>query len=97
MSKAPTLAVTVGEPAGIGPELCAMLAAHHATAPLRARIVLVGDRDLLVARAQRIGLASPADAFSVVLRGPSFHASDNGCPPVVPLRLIFRVDPLAET
>jgi 4-hydroxythreonine-4-phosphate dehydrogenase len=65
MSKPPTLAVTVGEPAGIGPELCAMLAAHHATAPLRARIVLVGDRDLLVARARRIGLASPTDVFEV--------------------------------
>jgi len=52
----PTLAVTVGEPAGIGPELCAMLAARHASSPLPARIVLIGDRALLDARARRIGL-----------------------------------------
>ena len=57
MSDVPTLALTVGEPAGIGPELCAMLAVRQQAAPLRARIVLVGDRDLLAARAQRIGLA----------------------------------------
>ena len=53
----PTLAVTVGEPAGIGPELCAMLAARHAQhrrSP--ARLVLLGDRALLDARARRIGL-----------------------------------------
>jgi 4-hydroxythreonine-4-phosphate dehydrogenase len=65
MSRTPTLAVTVGEPAGIGPELCAMLAAHHAASPLPARIVLVGDRDLLAARARRIGLASAAGVFEV--------------------------------
>jgi len=61
----PTLAVTVGEPAGIGPELCAMLAARHAVAPLNARIVLIGDRALLEARARRIGLAPPSDVFEV--------------------------------
>jgi 4-hydroxythreonine-4-phosphate dehydrogenase len=65
MPQPPTLAVTVGEPAGIGPELCAMLAARHASAPFRARIVLIGDRELLDARARRIGLASPAEAFEV--------------------------------
>jgi 4-hydroxythreonine-4-phosphate dehydrogenase len=65
MPRRPTLALTVGEPAGIGPELCAMLAAREAGDPLPARIVLVGDRDLLAARARRIGLPSPADAFEV--------------------------------
>jgi 4-hydroxythreonine-4-phosphate dehydrogenase len=57
VSDLPTLAVTVGEPAGIGPELCAMLAVRQRTTPLRARLVLVGDRELLAARARRIGLA----------------------------------------
>jgi len=52
----PTLAITVGEPAGIGPELCAMLAMRHAATPLPARLVLVGDAALLRARAARIGL-----------------------------------------
>ncbi len=54
----PTLAVTVGEPAGIGPELVTLLAARHCEQPYPARIVVLGDRELLVARAARIG-ASP--------------------------------------
>ena len=52
----PAIAITSGEPAGIGPELCAMLAMRHADAPYAARLVLLGDRDLLAARAARIGL-----------------------------------------
>ncbi len=57
MRDAPALAITAGEPAGIGPELCAMLAARHAQAPFAARLVVLGDRDLLESRARRIGLA----------------------------------------
>ncbi|MCC6196539.1 MAG: 4-hydroxythreonine-4-phosphate dehydrogenase PdxA [Burkholderiales bacterium] len=53
----PALAITVGEPAGIGPELCAMLAVRHAEHPFAARLVFVGDLALLGERAQRIGLA----------------------------------------
>ena len=64
-SARPTLALTVGEPAGIGPELCAMLAARHASAPFGARIVLIGNRALLDARAHRIGLAPPSEVFEV--------------------------------
>jgi 4-hydroxythreonine-4-phosphate dehydrogenase len=45
--------VTVGEPAGIGPELCAMLALRR----MPARLVFVGDRRLLEERAARTGLA----------------------------------------
>ena len=50
--KAPTLAITTGEPAGIGPELCATLAARRS----RARLVLLGDRELLAERARAIGV-----------------------------------------
>ncbi len=57
MSDVPTLALTVGEPAGIGPELAAMLAVRQQAAPLPARLVLVGERELLAQRARRIGLA----------------------------------------
>jgi 4-hydroxythreonine-4-phosphate dehydrogenase len=39
----PVIALTSGEPAGIGPELCVKLAA----APLAARVVAIGDRGLL--------------------------------------------------
>ena len=48
-----TLAVTTGEPAGIGPELCATLP------PVieGARIVLVGDRDLIRVRGGTAGVA----------------------------------------
>jgi 4-hydroxythreonine-4-phosphate dehydrogenase len=49
----------MGEPAGIGPELVAMLAMRHRESPGAARLVVAGDRALLDARAARIGL-SPA-------------------------------------
>ena len=52
----PTLAITCGEPAGIGPELCAMLAARHASRHFRARLVVLGDDALLRERARRIGI-----------------------------------------
>ena len=57
MALHPTIAITAGEPAGIGPELCALLAERHATRHFPARLVIVGDHALLAARAQRIGLA----------------------------------------
>jgi 4-hydroxythreonine-4-phosphate dehydrogenase len=49
------IALTSGEPAGIGPDLALMLAARPA---LRrgARLVLVGDADMLAQRARRLGL-----------------------------------------
>ena len=48
----PLIAVTAGEPAGIGPELCVQLARRH----LPARVVIVADRDLLRDRARRLGV-----------------------------------------
>ena len=56
MSAHPAILITSGEPAGIGPELCAMLAERHRTQPFPARLVVIGDRDLLAERAKRIGL-----------------------------------------
>ena len=53
----PALAITAGEPAGIGPELIAMLAERHVRTPFAARLVVLGDFDLLAARAARIGAA----------------------------------------
>jgi 4-hydroxythreonine-4-phosphate dehydrogenase len=49
----PRLAVTAGEPAGVGPELLARLAAT----PLAADLVAVTDRTLLARAAARCGLA----------------------------------------
>lgn len=51
---APTLALTTGEPAGIGPELALMLVASGV--PLPGRIVAVGDPAMLTARARQLGL-----------------------------------------
>ena len=50
------VAITAGEPAGIGPELCAMLAARHARDAFAAKLVVIGDAALLAARAARIGV-----------------------------------------
>jgi 4-hydroxythreonine-4-phosphate dehydrogenase len=54
----PTLAITAGEPAGIGPELLALLGVRHREQPFPARLVVIGDRELLTARAARIGAAA---------------------------------------
>jgi 4-hydroxythreonine-4-phosphate dehydrogenase len=67
---APIIAVTSGEPAGIGPELCLRLAGHDGAA----HPVILGDRDLLATRAAALGLAvrlrdyrpgSPVDRHSL--------------------------------
>ena len=47
----PKIAITAGEPAGIGPELLV----HLATTPLTARLVAITDRDLLARAAARCG------------------------------------------
>jgi 4-hydroxythreonine-4-phosphate dehydrogenase len=51
MSALPTIAVTAGEPAGIGPDLCVRLAERTWSA----RLVLIGDIELLRERARRLG------------------------------------------
>jgi 4-hydroxythreonine-4-phosphate dehydrogenase len=50
---AKTIAVTAGEPAGIGPDLCLRLAAER----LPADVAVVADRELLRARARQLGVA----------------------------------------
>jgi 4-hydroxythreonine-4-phosphate dehydrogenase len=57
VSPHPVIAITAGEPAGIGPELVALLAERHRHEPLPARLVVIGDADLLARRAARAGLA----------------------------------------
>ena len=47
----PVIALTSGEPAGVGPDLCAMIAGQS----LPARIVVLGDETLLTARGVRPG------------------------------------------
>ena len=50
MTKRPTIAITSGEPAGIGPELIAFIN----SANFAARLVIIGDENLLQARASKI-------------------------------------------
>lgn len=52
----PRIALTAGEPAGIGPDLCVMLAREH----LRADITIVADRTLIASRAAQLGLSIEA-------------------------------------
>lgn len=52
MSALPVIAVTSGEPAGIGPELCLRLRERA----FPARLVILADRRLLEARASAVGL-----------------------------------------
>jgi len=67
----PTIAVTLGEPAGIGPELAALLALRHREHAFAARLVIVGDRELLVARAARIGAAPRYTDYDPVSFAPT--------------------------
>ena len=48
----PVIAVTSGEPAGIGPDICLALARKR----FAARIVVIGDREMLESRARQLGL-----------------------------------------
>jgi 4-hydroxythreonine-4-phosphate dehydrogenase len=48
----PRIALTAGEPAGIGPDLCAMLAQHLPAAD----ITVIADRDLITSRASLLNL-----------------------------------------
>jgi 4-hydroxythreonine-4-phosphate dehydrogenase len=50
--QSPLIAITSGEPAGIGPDLCVLLA----QCTRLARVIIIGDPDLLVQRAQLLGL-----------------------------------------
>lgn len=54
------IAVTAGEPAGIGPDLCVALVRQK----LRHRIVVVADRGLLLERARAIGVVIRCEDFS---------------------------------
>ncbi len=69
--RTPRIAVTVGEPAGIGPELCAVIA-RGTHEPL----VVIGDRGLIEARGAAIGIdvdLPDYDASRVVARSTLLH------------------------
>jgi 4-hydroxythreonine-4-phosphate dehydrogenase len=62
----PRLALTCGEPAGIGPDLCVMVAAALREKPAAYDIVCLADEALLGERAARIGLPfAPGAGFQI--------------------------------
>ena len=65
MKALPVIAVTSGEPAGIGPDICLALAAVQ----LPCRKVILADRDLLAARAAQLGLAARLRAYDPARAG----------------------------
>lgn len=51
----PVIAVTSGEPAGVGPDICLALVDKH----FAARLVVLGDLDVFQSRARQLGLGLP--------------------------------------
>lgn len=70
MTRIPRIVVTAGEPAGIGPDLCVMLA-HQ---PLNAQLVVIADTDMLQARAKTLNLAIQIKPFDS--NAPQAHLGD---------------------
>lgn len=62
----PRIAITSGEPAGVGPELCAALAARA----WPARLVVLGDAALLRERAAMAGIDLQTQAYDAALPAP---------------------------
>jgi len=81
---AAVIAVTSGEPAGIGPDVCLALAQRR----FAARVVVLGDRDMLEARARQLGL-------DVRLSGPEAESSPDSIACLhVPLAVACRAGTL---
>jgi 4-hydroxythreonine-4-phosphate dehydrogenase len=63
----PIIALTAGEPAGIGPDLCVLLAQQ----PIAARLVVIANRTLLEERARMLGLPLVLAEFDPAQAGPA--------------------------
>ncbi|MBZ9559334.1 MULTISPECIES: 4-hydroxythreonine-4-phosphate dehydrogenase PdxA [unclassified Modicisalibacter] len=84
----PVLALTTGEPAGIGPDLAVMLAADGQALP--GRVVAIGDPGLLADRARRLGLTLTLEPCDPAAALP---APRPGVLPVWPVALAAPVAP----
>lgn len=95
MIDAPVLALTTGEPAGIGPELALMLAADPDPA---IRVVAVGDPELLAQRAAGLGsrLKMPVEIVELGLGNDHHDALHDRVPAPRPGRLPVWPVALAE-
>ncbi|MCD6007954.1 4-hydroxythreonine-4-phosphate dehydrogenase PdxA [Halomonas sp. IOP_31] len=88
----PLLALTTGEPAGIGPDLALMRAVEDPFPAGRApvRVVAIGDPELLAARARQLGLAVAIEPLEAQASVP---APRRGVLPVWPVALRAPVTP----
>ena len=75
----PRLVITSGEPAGIGPDICLMLANHS----IPAQIIVIADPELLAKRAETLGLDVQLKTFVP----DDFSIPDTGTLLVSPLSL----------
>ena len=56
MNIPPRIAVTPGEPAGIGPDLIIQLAQQRQSNPIEAELIVIADKTMMQARAQQLGI-----------------------------------------
>lgn len=83
MSAGAPIALTAGEPAGIGPDLCALLAGRRFPAP----VVMLGDREVVADRARRRGLPFDPSAYAPGSNAPVSFLHLPAPAPVTPGRL----------
>ena len=80
----PLVALTAGEPAGIGPDLCVLLAAER----FPGRLVIVGDASVLRSRARARGIAFDPPPYPGRATAPALSVLPIAAPaPVVAGRL----------
>src|SRR6478609_302399 len=70
MNARPRLALTCGEPAGIGPDLCVMAAASQLASRQHCEIHCLADESLLRSRAGMLGLDLDADPAFIIQHQP---------------------------
>lgn len=87
-TKRPILAITLGDPAGVGPEVA--FRALHAPRRLRADVVLVGDLGVARACARRLGLDAPIQEISAEQLARGDHGSRGALPLLGPAARALR-------
>ena len=86
---------TIGDPAGVGPDVLVRAAAALAGRLPGVRLLAIGDPDVLAQRARSLGVAlalRPVGAAEEVRRGPGGEAGDDTHPPVLPVLRAGRVE-----
>jgi len=81
------LVITAGEPAGIGPDLCVLLAQSPPQLPTPGRLVILADHDVLRARAAQLGLPFAVPDYDIGLDAPVSIEHMPVAVPVVPGKL----------